>query len=148
MHPIGVPRGMVPAGALRSGDDVAGRVVAAAMRRDELLTDVRLVGAPLFGAVPDGLVAAPVRVADPGAAGLLQPGDVVDVLAASDHDEMAVAPTVASGVRVLAVPNTTDAPAALDDGTLVVVATTPATAALLARAAVAARLSVVIRGQR
>jgi hypothetical protein len=116
------------------------------MRRGELLTDVRLVGAPMFGAVGAGLVAAPVRIADPGAALLLQPGDVIDVLASTDHSTAAAAPVVAAGVRVLTVPSGTEATAGLDDGALVVVAATPATASLLARAAITSRLSVVIRG--
>ena len=72
-------------------------------------------------------------------------GDVVDVLASSDHAAAATAPVLATGVRVLAVPNAADAVSGLDDGALVVVATTPSTAAVLARAAVSARLSVVIR---
>jgi pilus assembly protein CpaB len=145
LRTLAVPASAVPGGALRPGSDVVGRVVAAAVRRNELLTDVRLVGASLFRSVGPGLVAAPLRIADPGAARLLQPGDVVDVLASSDRAAAATAPVVATGVRVLAVPNATDAVSGLDDGALVVVATTPSTAAVLARAAVSARLSVVIR---
>jgi Flp pilus assembly protein CpaB len=141
---IGLPRGVVPVGALRAGTDVLGRVVAGPLRDGEPLTDVRLVGAGLFGALDAGLVATPVRIADPGAARLLDPGDIVDVLAASEHDASG-APLVASGARVLVVPAPEDSQGGIDDGALVVLATTPATAALLARAAVSARLSVVIR---
>ena len=142
---VGFPRAVVPVGALRAGVDVTGRVAAGPLRRGEPLTDVRLVGAALFGSLTDaGLVAAPVRIADPGAARLLHPGDVVDVLAASDHSTGS-APLVAAGVRVLAVPAAGDSTGGLDDGALVVLATTSSTAAVLARAAVTARLSVVIR---
>jgi Flp pilus assembly protein CpaB len=147
VHTIGVPPAVVPAGALRAGSAAVGRVVAAALRQGEMLTDVRLVGAPLFGTVGAGLVAAPVRIADPSAALLLQPGDVIDVLASTDHSSAAAALVVAAGVRVLTVPSGTEATGGLDDGALVVVAATPATAALLAKAAIASRLSVLIRGE-
>lgn len=143
---IGLPPGVVPAGALRPGADVVGRVVAAALQRNETITDVRLVGTSMFGAVSDGLVAAPVRIADPAVARLLEPGDVVDVLAASDRSAASAAPIVAADARVLAVPSPNESSSGIDDGALVVLATTPSTAALLARAAVGARLSVVIRG--
>jgi multisubunit Na+/H+ antiporter MnhG subunit len=115
------------------------------MRRGEPLTDVRLVGPALLGSLArDGLVAAPVRIADAGASRLLKPGDIVDVLAANDRDTRASAPVLAHGVRVITVPAAEDAAGGLDSGALVVLATTPATAALLARAAVTARLSVTI----
>jgi Flp pilus assembly protein CpaB len=146
VHTIGLPPAVVPHGALRAGTPVVGRVVAAAMQRDEPLTAVRLVGRSLFTAVGDGKVATPVRIADPGVARLLQPGDVVDVLAATDHGPGPTALTVAAGARVLAVPQPTTN-AGLDDGALVVLATTPSAAAVLARAASVARLSVVVHGQ-
>jgi pilus assembly protein CpaB len=145
VHVVRLPHALVPSGALVATDDVTGRVVAGPLRRDEPLTDVRLVGTSLFSAVGDGLVAAPLRIADPGAARLLQAGDVVDVLAASDHSSPSLATTVATGVRVLAVPAPDDSSGGIDDGALVVLATTPSTAALLARAATTDRLSVVIR---
>jgi multisubunit Na+/H+ antiporter MnhG subunit len=87
-----------------------------------------------------------VRIADPGAARLLQPGAVVDVLASSDRETSGAAPIVASAVRVVMVPVPDGNVGGLDDGALVVLATTPATAAVLARAAVSSRLSVTIRG--
>ncbi len=52
------------------------------MRAGETITDVRLVGPALLAGYGDQLVAAPVRIADAGSAALLQPGDVIDVLAA------------------------------------------------------------------
>ncbi|MFL6238647.1 MAG: RcpC/CpaB family pilus assembly protein [Actinomycetes bacterium] len=146
VHAIGLPPAVVPVGALRAGTDVEGRVVAAALARNEPLTDVRLVGASMFAAVSAGLVAAPVRIADPAVARLLQPGDVVDVLAASDRASATT--VVAAGVRVLAVPAPGDTGGGLDDGALVVLATSPSTAAGLAHAAVATRLSVVIHGSQ
>src|SRR3954447_8010817 len=73
VHEIALPPRVVPEGALRAGTDVAGRVVVAAMHRNETVTDLRLVGTPVFAAVTPGLVATPVRIADPGVARLLQP---------------------------------------------------------------------------
>jgi Flp pilus assembly protein CpaB len=145
VHAVDLPPDAVPSGALRAGTDVVGRIVASAVRRNEPLTDVRLVGASMFGALATGQVAAPVRIADPGAARLLEAGDVVDVLAATDHTTATTALVVATGVRVLAVPDAADTSAGLDDGALVVLETTPTTAGLLAKAASTARLSVVIR---
>jgi Flp pilus assembly protein CpaB len=144
---IGLAPSTVPAGTLRAGADAAGLVLAGAMRRGEPLTDVRVVGPALIGSLANGgLVAAPLRISDPGVARLLRPGDLVDVLAASDRDSRASAPVVASGVRVVTVPVPDETSSGLDSGALIVVATTTATAAMLARAAMSARLSVTIRG--
>jgi Flp pilus assembly protein CpaB len=144
---VGFASSVVPSGALRAGDNAVGLVLASAMRRGEPLTDVRVIGPALLGSLArSGLVAAPVRIADPGAARLLQPGAVVDVLASSDRETSGAAPIVASAVRVVMVPVPDGNVGGLDDGALVVLATTPATAAVLARAAVSSRLSVTIRG--
>ena len=141
---VGLLPATVPAGIVRNVDDVLGRVVAAPLRRGEPVTDVRLVGASLIGTLDDGLVATPVRIADATVAQLLRPGDVVDVLAASTgRSAIPAARTAAAAVRVLAVPATEDS-GSFESGALVVLATTPATAALLARAAVTSRLSVTI----
>jgi Flp pilus assembly protein CpaB len=148
LRTVELPARVLPQGVLRGSETVVGRVLAAPMRRGEPLTDVRLVGAALVGSLGGaGEVATPVRIADPAVARLLQPGDVVDVLAASTRPGgSAAAAVVAAGVRVLAVPNPSSAGAGMDDGALVVLATAPTTAAVLARAAVTARLSVTIGG--
>jgi hypothetical protein len=103
-----------------------------------------LVGAALLPSGDARLRAAPVRVADAGAAVLLQAGDHIDVLA-TPPDGAGATRVVASDVVVLAVPRAEDAVAS-DDGALVVVAVPATTAADLAGAAVTARLSVTIRG--
>jgi Flp pilus assembly protein CpaB len=147
VHVVGFASSVVPSGSLRAGANAVGLVLAGAMRRGEPLTDVRVVGRALLGSLAkSGLVATPVRIADPGAARLLQPGDVVDVLASSDRETRGAAPCVASAVRVVTVPLPDGTAGNLDDGALVVLATTPATAAVLARAAVSSHLSVTIRG--
>jgi Flp pilus assembly protein CpaB len=169
LHSIALPPEVVPAGALRPGDDVTGRLLAGPARRGEPLTDARLLGPGLLAGYPDDLVAAPVRIADGGAVSLLRAGDRVDVLAADPSPYSsrtdpayaegdgtgrsggsAVARVVASAVRVLTVPQAPDGGplgggGGYVDGALVVLAVTPAVAAELASAEVSARLSVLLR---
>jgi len=142
---LALPSAAVPAGALRAGTQVVGRLLAAPVRRGEPLTDVRLLGPSLLAALPDeGLVAIPIRVADgSAAAAVVKPGDVVDVLAMTDAAAGGARrpTTVASRVRVLTVPGTGDSS---DGGGLVVLAATRDQAAALAQASATTRLSVTI----
>lgn len=139
---VHLPADLVPAGALLPGADVVGRLAAGSVRAREPLTDVRLVGPGLLAATGDGLVAVPVRLADPAAAALLRPGDRVDVLAAATGpDGPPAAAVVAAAAPVLAVPAST----AAAEGALVVLAASPLQAARLASAEVSSRLSVVVR---
>lgn len=138
------PAQVVPSGALRAAAEAAGRVVAGAVRRGEPITDVRLVGPGLLAGGPagDGRVAAPVRVADAAEAGLVRPGDRIDVLA-TPPDGAGAATAVADDVLVLAVPPPDGSGSA--DGALVVVAASRQVAVALARAAVGDRLSLTVR---
>ena len=99
-----VPPGAVPDGAVEAA---AGAVLAAPVRRGEPITDARLVGPTLTAGHP-GLVALPVRLPDGAMAGLLEPGDRIDlyaVAASGDAGESAGEATrVADDVLVLAVP--------------------------------------------
>lgn len=135
---VDLPVAVVPDGTLHDG--AVGQVLAGAVRRGEPLTDRRLVGPGLVSGLADGLVATPVRVADPAAAALLSAGDRVDVLAAAPEGPPG-AETVAAAVRVLAVPSAVES----SEGALVVLATSPAVASRLAGVAVSSRLSVVVR---
>lgn len=151
-----VPAGSVPAGALTTRDAWVGRVLAAPVRQGEVLTDVRLVGASLVESYGDRFVAVPVRVADAASAALLRPGDVIDVLAAAAPEvpgDPAVvrARVVASAVPVLTLVEQRGGGfggTGIERGALLVVASTPETAAVLASAAVTSRLSVTIRATR
>jgi pilus assembly protein CpaB len=159
LRTMNVPPSAVPAGAIIDVALLRGRVLAVPVRAGETITDVRLVGPALLAGYGDRLVAAPVRIADAGSARLLQPGDVIDVLAADGAATGAADGTaegapagearlVASGVRVVAVPRDDESAlsgASFEAGALVVLATTSQTAALLASAAVSARLSLTIR---
>lgn len=99
-------------------------------------------GDPADAAGAAGDVATPVRLADAAVAGLLHPGDRVDVLAARAEGPPG-ARTVAAAVTVVAVPR--PGPDATE-GALVVLRTSRAEAAALARAAVDSRLTVTVVG--
>lgn len=89
-------------------------------------------------------VTAPVRIADAGAAGLLRPGDRVDVIAAEGPPGSGAKPrVVAAGVRVSEVPE--QAAGAAESGALVVLSVPRDTASRLAGAGVSARLAVTLR---
>jgi Flp pilus assembly protein CpaB len=150
---VALPEAAVPDGAATRPAALVGAAVAGAVRRGELLTDVRLVGPGLLrGAV--GMVAVPVRLAEDGVAALVSAGDVVDVVAASAPDPVAVAGSAASATPAAAVPARVVARAAhvlavpeeqsVAGGTLVLLAVSPRAATDLAAASVSARLSVVL----
>ncbi|MEJ7726514.1 MAG: Flp pilus assembly protein CpaB [Actinomycetes bacterium] len=141
-----LPSDAVPSGALDPAADVTGRAVAGPIRAGEPITDVRLVGPALVAGLGEGLVATPVRVADAGTAGLVRPGDRVDVLATPVGQDTTGQPSriVAAEVVVIAVPGTDGA--GFVEGALLVLATTPEEAAGLAAATVTDRLSLTLRG--
>lgn len=96
------PAEVVPAGVVRDPAELPGRVLAGPVRAGEPVTDVRLVGAGLTALLPEGQVAAPVRLADLAVAALVRAGDRVDVLATAP--DTGVAEVVAASALVLAVP--------------------------------------------
>ena len=77
----------VPDGSQATLDKVVGSTLAGPARRGEVLTDVRLLGPRLAqsAAGPDARI-VPLHLADTALLDLVRPGDVVDVLAASDDD--------------------------------------------------------------
>lgn len=128
---VGFAPGSVPEGVAR---DPAGRTLAAPLRAGEPLTDVRLVGPALTDGYP-GLVAVPVRLPDPGMAGLLRVGDRVDLISADPQGRSAE--TIADDVPVLALPDTpAEVGAAGLTGRLVVVGAQPSEVARIADASV------------
>jgi Flp pilus assembly protein CpaB len=148
------PAGLVPDGALRPPDAVAGRRPVLPIRTGEPLTDVRLVSNELLERLSGpGSVAAPVRIADAGEVTLVRPGDRVDVLAAPTSDgsgqssgstgSQQDAVPVATGAMVLSAPQA--ATSTVADGGLVLLAVAPQTARALAGAAASDRLSLVLR---
>ncbi|TDE08379.1 RcpC/CpaB family pilus assembly protein [Jiangella asiatica] len=142
LPPDAVPSGLV------SHADATGALLAGPVRAGEPLTDRRLLGPGLLAGWGAELVAAPVRVADAGAAGYLRAGDRIDLLATSLDGTTTIdgAAVVAAGVPVLAVPPAAEG--ALAEGALLMVAATPEQAADLAAAAVAARLTFTVAAAR
>jgi pilus assembly protein CpaB len=168
---VSMPRAVVPTGTVRVAA-VLGRRVAAAMRRGEPVLDVRLLGPTLTaGLIDPGVVAVPVRVADPAVAALAHAGDRVDLLAVPAEPvaggvsagvpepdgaatggpptggavtgDQVQATVLAEGVRVLAVLGASSAP--VEDGAVLVVAADLPTARRLAVAAARQRLGVALR---
>jgi Flp pilus assembly protein CpaB len=108
LRTVQMPGDLRPAGSMARPQQALGHTLAAPLRRGEVVTDVRLLGPGLLASVPAAggstgtesragvgsragtasvattgrAVAAPVRVADREAVGLLRVGDRVDVLAA------------------------------------------------------------------
>ena len=95
-------------------------------------------------AIGAGRVLAPIRLADAEMVALLRAGDVVDVLAADAQSEQAY--VAGREVRVVTVPQPPDSAGGADPaGALVLVEVDQETARVLARAAVAASLTVIWR---
>ncbi len=166
LRTIALPPAAVPAGATTDVSSVVGSQLSGPLRRGEPLTDVRLSGGVLSRPAA-GLVSAPVRLADSQAAELLQPGQRIDVLAASTAtgdagsadsgsstaSAVAAATVVAADVMVIAVPIASAPPGGSQvdadvgvEGALVVLATSPLQARQLAQAEVTSRLSAVVVG--
>ena len=147
---------------VRSSDITVSSVAEDALPRGALVDPTAVVGRRLFGPVAEGQVItaldlsgtswgigpghviAPLRLADPELAALLQPGALIDVIAADP--EGGEANVVAAGVKVLTVPAPpAGAGASTAEGALVLVDVDAGTATLLAEAAAATRISVVLR---
>ncbi|MEI4273080.1 Flp pilus assembly protein CpaB [Klenkia sp. LSe6-5] len=144
------PTEVQPDGAAVDPAELVGRALASPVRRGEPVTDARVVGPGLWSQVPAGEVAAPVRLADLAVAGLLRPGDRVDVLATAEGSGTEV---VAAGALVLAVPGQASRPDDTPTGPvavghpgagLLVLAVPAETAAGLATATTSATLTVTL----
>ena len=140
LRTVQLPVDAVPVGAVPDPAAAQGRTLAAPVRDGEPLTDVRLVAPGLLEGYP-GLVAAPVRVADPGAVRLLAVGDRVDLVAV--RPDGGAASVVAPAAAVVAVPRQ-EPDDGLVGGALVVVAVPEDQALALAEAAIGAVLTVVL----
>lgn len=134
-----VAAGSVPDEALTEPAQVIGRLVAAPVPAGQVLTGYDLVGERSVG---PGRLLAPVRLADPGLAAVLRPGDRVDLLAADGQG--GPVRTVAEQARIVTIPASDD-PAREAGGVLVLVEADAETAAELARAANVSTLSVLLR---
>jgi Flp pilus assembly protein CpaB len=143
--------------------DLTGRALASPLRAGEPVTDARLLGPGVLAGQPEGTLAVPVRLTDAAAAGVVQVGDRVDVIAGAPTDIAGVDPgppqtdVVASDVLVVAAPGRADASSGGfgsltggdDTGTeaagLLVVAADRQTAVRLAGAQAGRALGVAVR---
>ncbi len=152
--------------AFMDRDAVLGRTIAGPLAIGELISESRLVGPGLLEIAniasddrnSQRVVAAPVRLADPGQAALVRPGDLVDVLAARAVDGGGqTATVVAADATVITIPGSDEAISdsgligsgsssnGLGQGHLVVLAVGEYTATDLAAAATRSQLSVVLK---
>jgi pilus assembly protein CpaB len=134
-----LPAAVAPSGTVTDPESLVGRVLAGGVRAGEPLTDAGLVGAGLSTLLPEGQVAAPVRLADLAVASLVRTGDRVDVLATPP--DAGSAELVARGALVLAAPGPSADPG-VEAGGLLLIAVDDATAARLAAASTTATLTV------
>jgi pilus assembly protein CpaB len=143
---VSLPADAAPVGAAAAPEQLEGQVLAAPVRAREVITDARLVGPGLWSQLPDGQVAAPVRLADLAVATLLRPGDRVDVLATAGEERLPSVEVVAERALVLSVPTDDDAPRAADAGGngLLVLAVERDTAQRLAAAGAGGSLTVTL----
>ena|SRR5690625_2703726 len=132
----------VPDGAQTDPAAVAGATLAGPARRGEILTDVRLVGSRLAVAAagPQARMVA-IHPADPAVIALLRPGDVVDVLAATESQ---TTPTVLAGDAVVVSVSTAETRHGGDDDRVVLVALPAAAATTVAAAALAAPVALTL----
>lgn len=149
LRSLDLPVDLVPSGALAAlPQSLSGATLTGPVRAGETLTDWRLVRSLPVDALPPGQVLTSVRLADPAALVLLEPGRRVDLVAADPSGEQP-AFVVAAEALVVAVPDgdTTDGAVGVASGPVVVLAVPPATAVQLADAAVRSQLSVMVSGE-
>ena len=130
-----------PAGAVTDVDVLVGKTLAAPVAARQVLTALAVVS--VRSAVSPAHVLAPMKIGDLDLAAQLRPGDRVDVLAADDTSPKAS--VVAAGARVVTVPQIDPEAQNASTGALVLVDVDAQTAAVLARAAVSATLTVIWR---
>lgn len=131
-----VPEASTPSRVLNRADAI-GRRVAGPMREGEPLTDYRVVRPGSLAGYPADAVRTTVRV-DPAEVAGMRVGDLVDVVATAPGGE-SPAEIVARAVEIVTVPEPDDAV----DAAILGVVTTERDALALARAGLAARLSVI-----
>jgi pilus assembly protein CpaB len=134
----------LPRGALSDPAAVIGSRLVGPVAEDQVLTRLDVVSGPVVTGA--GHVVAPLRLADPDLATLVQPGAVIDVIAADP--EGGGARVIAAAVRVLTVPplpREEDRTRTSDAGALVMVDVDLKTATLLAQAEASSRISIALR---
>jgi Flp pilus assembly protein CpaB len=134
----------IPDGSQSDIDTIVGSTLAGPTRRGEVLTDVRLLGRRLAesAAGPDARL-VPVHPVDIALAELVRPGDVVDIIAASETNSAAAARVVATNAIVVLVSAKQKAQAATSER-VVLVALPAAAANAVAEAALAQTVTLTL----
>ena len=134
----------IPDGSESEIGTVVGSTLAGPARRGEVLTDVRLLGHRLAesAAGPDARI-VPVHPADTALADLVRPGDVVDVVAASDGGSRSAPRVVATDAIVVVVSAKQKAQTATNDR-MVLVALPVAAANAVAGAALTQTVTLTL----
>ncbi len=151
-----IPRAFIQPGALREAKEAEGQVAVAPIAPGEqiLANKLATTGVALALAVPPGKRAIAIAVdAAGGVAGLLKPGDLVDVLVTADEGGaprtfalMQAAPVLAVGRSFTAKPEVADAGGLLTPpADTVTLAASPYEAAQLAHLELVARLKLALR---
>lgn len=138
---VDVPASLRPSGATDSPDDALGRPLAGAVRAGEAMTDARLVGTR---PTAPGTATVPVRLADPGIAGLLQAGTKVGVVTTgAEHPVPPVANS--DGMDTATVLTVLPSAEREQDGPLVLLSVPLASASALASASLGQPVTVTLR---
>jgi Flp pilus assembly protein CpaB len=134
----------IPDGSQSDIDTVVGSTLAGPARRGEVLTDVRLLGRRLAesAAGPDARI-VPVHPADSALIDLVRPGDVVDVVAASEGSAGPNSHVVATDAVVVLVSAKQKAQGAANDR-LVLIALPAASANAVAGAALVQTVTLTL----
>jgi hypothetical protein len=132
----------LPRGALVDGGAALGRRLIGPVAEGQVLTALDLLAAS--SGIGPGHVIAPLRLADPQVAVLLQPGALIDVIAADP--EGGGANVVATGATVVTVTaSQSEEGSRASDGALVLLKVDTRTATQLAGAAANSTISVILR---
>jgi Flp pilus assembly protein CpaB len=134
----------IPDGSQSDAGAVIGSTLAGPARRGEVLTDVRLLGRRLAesAAGPDARI-VPVHPADSALIDLVRPGDVVDVVAATEGSAQATPHVVATDAIVVSVSAKGKAQSATADR-VVLVALPASSANAVAGAALVATVTLTL----
>ena len=134
----------IPDGSQSDVGAVVGSTLAGPARRGEVLTDVRLLGRRLAesAAGPDARI-VPVHPADGALIDLVRPGDVVDVVAATEGSAQAAPHVVATDAIVVSVSAKAKGQGTTSDR-VVLVALPAASATAVAGAALVATVTLTL----
>jgi len=128
---VHVPQELSPGGAFNDSSALAGKQLAAPVRKGQLFADSQLLGPGLLAGSPPGSAAVPLRLADPSSIQLLSAGQLINVVltGGSGFEQPASSEVLAEHVPVLWTSSVGGAPgqwldAGDSDGLIVVAANT------------------------